>query len=40
VVEPGYVSGGAPREAAFRTALQQEVASMAAFLELQDWRII
>jgi uncharacterized protein len=40
VVKPGYVSGRAPREAAFPAALKQEVASMAAFLELPDWRIV
>jgi uncharacterized protein len=36
VVQPGYVSGRAPRDAAFRAALQDEVSRMAAFLRLPD----
>jgi uncharacterized protein YcaQ len=35
-VQPGYVSGRAPRDAAFRTALREETARMAAFLGLGD----
>lgn len=33
-VEPGYVAGRAPREAGFKTALQEETARLAAFLGL------
>lgn len=35
-VQPGYVAGRAPRDGGFRTALRDEVANMAAFLELPD----
>jgi uncharacterized protein len=36
VVQPGYVSGKAPRDAPFRAALRDEVAEMAVFLGVPD----
>jgi uncharacterized protein len=36
VVQPGYVSGRAPRDAGFQSALRDEVARMATFLELPE----
>jgi uncharacterized protein len=36
VLQPGYVAGRAPRDAGFRSALEDEVARMAAFLGMKD----
>ncbi len=38
-VQPGYVAGKAPRDAAYRSALQEEAARMASFLDLPDYEI-